>query len=137
MKAKRAVSCGPIFDRREGSSASSCQSGLSRSITPCTFLLREIEKQMHSLFFPIEQMYLRLAPCSDAAPFSGQARLAKQCLGNLHDIVAGHVSGRVGPFDIDLVGLSKHSRESAISGTWSNDRFESVTDFRFTFLIFG
>jgi len=85
---------------------------LSRPVNACVFLFREMEEQLHSLFFPVEQMCLCLVACSYPAPCSRQACLAEQCLGDLHGIVAGHVSGRVSAFDIELVRLSEHGTKT-------------------------
>lgn len=75
----------------------------------------EGKKKVHGLVFLVEVVHERLPPGTNTPPTPGEARMAEQCRGDLHGIVAGHVPGGVPAFDIEVVRLPDHACRIVVS----------------------
>lgn len=100
------VGCHTESARTRRLSMTGCRRG--DSVTASSLLSKKIEESCDSISLSGKMLNLHLALCSDPAPATCQADLAKQIGLDRHGIEASHVAGFVRAFDIELVGLNEH-----------------------------
>lgn len=82
--------------------------GRAGAITAGSLFPHNVEEQDDGILLFRKVVGFALTTATYSAPGARQAGFAKQCVGDLHEVVSRHIFGGVGSFDVKMVRLRDH-----------------------------